>query len=235
MIEINLRPGVRRTATRQAPFAGLIDRLRTGSSGASGGSGGGLDPWVAGAGLAWVLVVGGAGFLLMQSSSRVAELEPQLEEARADYQRYQSFIRQKRSAERSRDSVVAQIATISSVDRDRYVWPHLLDEIGASVPEGTWLTSISNIMSAAGPVLDSLARPTVAVRIDGRTGDLQNLTAFLRRLEASPWVANVLPISAKTVVDGNRALTEFVVQAQFEQAPASAVTTVPILQSVVED
>lgn len=234
MIEINLRPGVRRTTARQAPFAGLMDRFKAGSAG-SGGSAGGPDQWMLLAGLAWALVIGGAGFLFMQTGSKTAELTPQLEEAHAEYSRYQSFIRQKRAAERSRDSVVAQIATISSVDRDRYIWPHLLDEIGSSVPEGTWLTAISNVLTATGPVLDSLARPTVAVRIDGLTGDLQNLTAFLRRLEASPWVANVLPISAKTKIEGNRALTEFVVQAQFEQAPAASVSSVPILQSVVED
>jgi type IV pilus assembly protein PilN len=234
MIEINLRPGVRRTAARQAPFAGLVDRIKAGSS-AGGSSSGGPDQWMLLAGLAWAVVIGGAGFLFMQTGSRTSELAPQLEEAQAEYSRYQSFIRQKRAAERSRDSVVAQIATISSVDRDRYVWPHLLDEIGAAVPEGTWLTSISNVMTSTGPVLDSLARPTVAVRIDGLTGDLQNLTAFLRRLEASPWVANVLPISAKTKIESNRALTEFTVQAQFEQAPASMVSSVPILQSVVED
>ena len=77
--------------------------------------------------------------------------------------------------------------------------------------------------------------PPPVIRIQGRTGDLANYTAFLRRLEASPWLVNVLPIQAQTVIEGNRPLTAFTIQATFSQADSSVVRTMPILESVVED
>ncbi|MCA9721578.1 MAG: PilN domain-containing protein, partial [Gemmatimonadetes bacterium] len=89
----------------------------------------------------------------------------------------------------------------------------------------------------AAPALDdpNAGAPLPSLRIVGRTGDLANYTAFLRRLEASPWLQNVLPIEAKTVIEGNRALTSFIIQATYSQADSSVVRTVPILESVVEN
>ncbi len=73
------------------------------------------------------------------------------------------------------------------------------------------------------------------IRIAGRTADLANYTAFLRRLEASPWLENVLPIQAAAAIEGNRALTQFTIQATFSQADSSVIRTTPILESVVEE
>ena len=41
-----------------------------------------------------------------------------------------------------RDSLVAQITTIRTVDGDRYVWPHLLDEVTRALPAYTWLVDL---------------------------------------------------------------------------------------------
>jgi Tfp pilus assembly protein PilN len=71
------------------------------------------------------------------------------------------------------------------------------------------------------------------VRIVGLTNDLQNYTAFLRRLEASPWLSDVMAVDANTVVVQNRALTRFTLQASFSRADSSQIRTVPILESVV--
>ena len=37
-------------------------------------------------------------------------------------------------------------------------------------------------------------------QINGRTVDIQAYTRFLRQLEASPWITDVQPVSAQTVV-----------------------------------
>ena len=71
------------------------------------------------------------------------------------------------------------------------------------------------------------------VRIVGLTNDLQNYTAFLRRLEASPWLSDVMAVDAKTVVMSNRALTRFTLQASYSRADSMQIRTVPILESVV--
>jgi len=228
VININLRPGTRRAAKGASPFAGMGDKVK--------GIGAGMgDPLGMGVAALWAVVLLGLGFLWFSTSAKLSALEPQLEEARTEHARYQAFMNQKAIAERARDSILGQIGTISSVDRERFVWPHILDEVGGSLPDGTWITEISAV--AAAPALDdpNAGAPLPSLRIVGRTGDLANYTAFLRRLEASPWLQNVLPIEAKTVIEGNRALTSFIIQATYSQADSSVVRTVPILESVVEN
>jgi Tfp pilus assembly protein PilN len=226
MINVNLRPGAKRSAKRGSPFTGVGDQFRalTGSI---------KEPWQIAAVAAWAVVIVALGFLFWRTGSQIGSLTPELEEARAEQDLYQGFIRQKRAEERVRDSILSQIGTISAVDRERLVWPHILDEVAYALPDNTWLTSVANL--ATGDVDVDGATPPPSVRIAGMTGDLANYTTFLRRLEASSWLENVLPIEAKTVIDGNRALTSFVVQATFSRADSSEVETTPILESVVEN
>jgi Tfp pilus assembly protein PilN len=226
MITINLRPGARRSAKRGAAFAGMGERLKTMGSGVK-------DPWQMAAAAAWAVVVLGLGFLFITTSAKAASLGPRLEEARAEHDRYQGFLREKRREEMARDSILRQIGTISAVDRDRYVWPHILDEVNDALPDNTWLTEVATLAGTSNVIPGDAPPPTI--RIQGRTGDLANYTAFLRRLEASPWLVNVLPLQAQTVIEGNRPLTAFTIQATFSQADSSVVRTTPILESVVEE
>ena len=62
--------------------------------------------------------------------------------------------------------------------------------------------------------------------------DLQAYTRFLRQLEASPWLDNVTPLEAKTIVEKERPVTEFTIQATFAKADSAYIRTVPISQSV---
>lgn len=229
MITVNLKPGARRAAKVSGPaFGDLLAKVKGLMAGERDAS------RLVGPG-AFVLVVLGLGALWALSSSRLAELEPELETVRAEHARYQDFLHQKRREERVRDSILSQIGTIAAVDRDRFVWPHLLDEIAGALPDYTWLISIASAAAAPSPGDMTGVPAPVAVAIKGRTGDLQNYTAFLRRLEASQWLANVQAIEAKTVIVANRAITEFTVQAAFAHADSTQVRTVPILESVVED
>jgi Tfp pilus assembly protein PilN len=226
MITINLRPGAKRAVQRGAAFAGLGERMRGMATGIR-------EPWQMIAIAAWAIVILGLGFLFISTGARMASLGPQLDEARAEYARYQGFMREKRREERARDSILAQIGTISAVDRDRYIWPHMLADIGDALPDGTWLTEISTIAPAVAPAPGE--NPPPSVRIVGRTADLGNYTTFLRRLEASPWLINVLPLEANQIVEGNRAMTQFTIQATFSRADSSYIRTTPILESVVEE
>lgn len=226
MITINLRPGARRAAKRGSPFAGMGERVKGMSAGVK-------DPWQMAAAAAWAVVVLGLGFFFITTSAKAASLTPQLEEARAEHDRYQGFLREKRREELSRDSILSQIGTISAIDRDRYVWPHILDEVNDALPDNTWLTEVATLAGSSNAIPGDAPPPVI--RIQGRTGDLANYTAFLRRLEASPWLTNVLPIQAQTVIEGNRPLTSFTIQATFSQADSSVVRTTPILESVVEE
>lgn len=229
MITINLRPGARRQAQRGPAFAGLGAQFKTITSKVK-------EPWLAAALIAWAGVILFLGFVYISTATKLSKLEPQLETARTEYARYQDFVKQKRREENVRDSILAQIGTLTGIDQERYTWPHILDDIGSALPDFTWLTEVSMLPAPAAVAADGAATGAAApvnLRIVGRTSDLQNYTAFLRRLEESPWLNNVLAVEAKTVVEGNRALTAFIIQASYARADSAYIRTVPVIESVV--
>ena len=68
--------------------------------------------------------------------------------------------------------------------------------------------------------------------IDGRTVDIQAYTTFLRQLAASPWLVDVMPTRATTVIEQDRPVTEFNITVRYRQADSLYVRTVPMVQSV---
>jgi Tfp pilus assembly protein PilN len=230
MIHINLKPGARRASAKGSRplFAGMAEGFKGLSSRIK-------EPWLALAVGAWVLVILGCGFSVVRNASQVSKLQPQVDASRSEFRRYQGFLLQKRKEEKVRDSTLAQIGTIAAVDQDRFVWPHIVDEVGNAVPDFTWLTSIAAVAAppSSSPGDSAGGAPSVTIKIVGRTSDLTNYTAFLRRLEESPWLGDVLPIDAKTITLNNRLITEFTIQAAFTKADSSYIKTVPILESVV--
>jgi Tfp pilus assembly protein PilN len=225
MISINLRPGARRG--RAAPGLGaVLDRVR--------GLGSRLkDPLPALAIVAWIGALGFLGWTFLSTGSRLGNLEPRLEQARNEHRRFQEFLQQKRREEATRDSILAQIRTIRDVDGDRYIWPHILDELAQAMPQYTWLVDVSTV--APPPMVDTTTqtRPPVEVQVTGRTVDIQGYTRLMRRLEDSPWLSNVTAVSANTVVEQGRAITAFVLRVTYNVADSSRIRTVPVTESVV--
>jgi Tfp pilus assembly protein PilN len=227
MINVNLKPGAKRQAPKGDAMAGLRERFGAMRAGIR-------EPGLLVAGGLWVLAILVSGGLYLHAQSRLHTLEPQLESAGNEYTRYRNFENAKHRAERARDSVLAQIGTITSVDQDRYNWPHILDDVSSAVPDFTWLTAITPLTVATSASADTANVQQVGVQIAGQTNDLQNYTAFLRRLSESPWLTNVLPVKTETVIDrNNRPMTNFTIQATFAHADSTHVQTVPILESTV--
>jgi Tfp pilus assembly protein PilN len=77
-----------------------------------------------------------------------------------------------------------------------------------------------------------VAPPPVQFELNGRTVDIQAYTRFLRQLEASPWIVDVTPVSAQTVVEKDRPVTAFTIRATYRQADSAYIKTVPLSQSV---
>jgi Tfp pilus assembly protein PilN len=217
MITINLKPGSRRARTG-SPLAGGLSALRGLPSRIK-------DPWP----MAAVVICGLTVLLLawvgISAASQRSKLETQVDAARAENQRYRAFLVEKRRAEAARDSVVLQIATIRSVDDDRYVWPHILDEVTRAVPVYTWLTEVTTITPVTTDT-NSLS-PPVGVQMSGRTMDLQGFTRFMRQLEDSPWLSDVTMLSTQTVVDRGRAVTQFIVKANYDRHGRAQMTPAP--------
>jgi Tfp pilus assembly protein PilN len=197
---------------------------------------------------AWVLAIGFLGTTWFMTQRQLHAIEPKLEQARGEHQRFKTFLAQKHKQELIRDSLLAQIGTIRAVDGDRYVWPHVLDEVSRALPSYTWLTSVTLDPTAvatpepdpkakgkakADSAADSLATmESMGFRIEGRTVDIQAYTRFLRQLEASPWIRNVTPVSAKTVVEQERPVTAFTTRAEIRRADSAYIRTAPLSESV---
>ena len=241
MITVNLRPDLKRKRAKKS-FAGTLDGVR--------GLGSKIkDPLLLVAVLAWVGVLGWLGVVFVGTTRELSALTPQLEQSRAENKRFKAFLAEKRHQEMIRDSLVAQIGVIRSVDGDRYVWSHVLDEVSKALPAYTWLVDIGSSVPvaptpapaaapgapAAGTKADTAAPkapPPVQFELNGRTVDIQAYTKFLRQLEASPWITDVLPVSAQTVVEKDRPVTAFIIRATFRMADSAYIKTVPLSQSV---
>ncbi len=240
MITVNLRPDLKRKRVRR-PLQGALDGLR--------GLGSKIkEPILLVAVLSWVGVLGWLGFTLLGTTRELTALTPQLEQSRAENRRFKAFLTEKRHQETIRDSLVAQIGVIRTVDGSRYVWPHLLDEVTRALPAYTWLIDIGpagghNVTPAPAPAavkpgaqkVDTAAQEPpsgTGFELNGRTVDIQAYTKFLRQLEASPWITDVTPVSAQTVVEKERPVTAFTIRATYHQADSAYIRTVPLSQSV---
>jgi Tfp pilus assembly protein PilN len=241
MITVNLRPDLKRKRAR-SPFRGVMESVR--------GLGGNVkDPMLLASIVSWVGVLAWLSYVVVGTTRELNALEPQLEATRAEHKRFKAFLAEKRHQETIRDSLVAQIGVIRTVDGDRYVWPHLLDEVTKALPAYTWLVDMAFATPAAAPAAaptspspaagakDSTAAepfmtPPTVFNVNGRTVDIQAYTRFLRQLEASPWITDVTPVSAQTVVEKERPVTAFTIRATYRQADSAYIRTVPLSESV---
>ena len=82
------------------------------------------------------------------------------------------------------------------------------------------------------PAAAAAVKPPLTFQITGRTIDIQAYTRFLRQLEASPWIDNVTPVSAQTIVEKERPVTAFSIRASFSPADSAYIRTAPFSQSV---
>jgi Tfp pilus assembly protein PilN len=235
MIEINLLPGKKkRSAAAGAGFKlalpdiqGLLASIK--------------NPWLLTASAASVIVVGGGLLLFITQSTRLRVLESRLDAVKVEKRRFDTVIAQKRQSEKIRDSLVSQINIIRGIDGDRYIWPHILDQLTKALPPYTWLTSVTGQTNVPGtqPVgatgaqaaSDSTGKPPVLVWITGSTVDIQAYTTFLRQLAASPWLTDVTPATSSTVIEADRPVTAFNVSVRYRVADSVYIRTVPVSRS----
>jgi len=110
-------------------FGGLIATIR--------------NPWLIAASATSAVVIVGAVLLFFTQTARLRVAEARLDAVRVEKRRFDAVIAQKRQSERIRDSLAAEINIIRGIDADRYVWPHILDQVTKALPPYTWLTGVS--------------------------------------------------------------------------------------------
>ena len=243
MIEINLLPGSGKKSRARGPGINLGAALSNVFRNVT-------DPYLLAA-VATVAASGALiGFFFLRQSARDHYLTEREQKAQQDSIRYAAVLKEKRKAEAQRDSVLVQLNIIKQIDNDRFVWPHVMDEVSRALPPYTWLVSITYTASAptappAGAPQDAAKKdkkktpvdsapppPPVKFRLVGNTVDMQALARFLRMLEQSPFIQNVQLVKSDQTPEQGKMVSRFEVDAEYQRPDSSAVRTVPITLSV---
>ena len=246
MIEINLLPG----SGKKGRSDGFSLKAFAGQAGARV-----KDPFMIGAAVSIVAATMSIGYLHVSQTAKADELTERERRAVQDSTRYVAVLRERNRALAQRDSVRRQLDIIKSIDNDRFIWAHIMDEVSRALPPYTWLKSIqqSAVVAAAStpapppspaskdgakgngksaPPPPPEATPTsLKFQIAGNTVDIQALTRFMKLLEASPFVKNVTIAKAELVSLDGKEVQEFLLEAEYERPDASVISTVPVTLS----
>jgi len=225
MIEINLLPGPKRKKSSgggvslgislddlKAAFAKVKDPLLVSAVGS----------WAAG-----ILVI---AFFYVGDARRTAVLVEDSTRVEGEHRRFSALIAEKRKAEALRDSLVKELSVIRGIDGERFVWPHILEEVGRGLPDYTWLVAIQP--QGAGAAAPDGTPGGVRFGIEGRTSDIQAYTRFLRQLTSSPWLTNIVAGPTNSTVEQDRPVTSFSLSAEFRRADSAYVRTAPVTQTI---
>lgn len=244
MIHINLLPGANKKKASSKPSfnfssigAGLSGRIK--------------DKMLIGAAASVLLAVVAVGALYTMQTAFAGELEARKDRALADSTRYANFLKDRYHAESVRDTLLRQVNIIKSLDEDRYVWSHVVDEVSRALPQYTWLTSVAYAGTPQGsvnvvatpktPAPDTLhknARPKrieteiahdpVSVKLQGHTVDIQALTRFMKDLESSPFLSNVQLDRSELALELGKEVTQFQLTVGYTRPDTSAVRRAPL-------
>jgi Tfp pilus assembly protein PilN len=249
MIEINLLPGARRSKRGGggakfdfgASLASVRERVR--------------EPWLIGSVVVTVIALAAVGVLYTTQSARETKVEDELQRAVQDSTRYASVLKEREKAEARRDTVLRSLNLIRAIDDDRFIWPHVMDEVSQALPPYTWIVSLGftgtgqaqvpiTTLSAASPVdttggkkkrrplNTNIPRDTVRLRIVGNTVDIQALTRFIRQLEASPFLEQVQLAKSEHANDNGKEVTQFQLDMLYSRPEPMMVKRVPLAVSV---
>jgi Tfp pilus assembly protein PilN len=211
MLEVNLLPGGGRKKAAAAGPSIDFNALFAGIKGQLG------DMWKVGSIAAIVVAVLAGGYLYWRQGHDRSVAEDRVAKAQEDSSRYAKVVAQRNAAQAKRDTLLRQVNLIRAIDDDRYIWPHIMDELSKALPQYTWVTLVgfagapqgsTNIVATPAapkkpgakdtakvkkpPVVEtSPPRDQVLIRVTAQTVDIQAMTRFISQLEDSPFFANV--------------------------------------------
>jgi Tfp pilus assembly protein PilN len=201
--------------------------------------------------LAVIASGGAAGFLYTSQTARAADLTDRKDRAVKDSLRYATFLKDRLRAQSVRDTLLREVNVIKSLDDDRFIWPHVLDEVSRALPQYTWITNLTftgspqgsnNVVVTPKTAADDknaknktpkrletdIPKDPVSIRIVGRTVDIQALTRFMKDLAASPFLENVQLEKSELAIDQGKEVTQFQLTVAFRRPDSAAVTRVPL-------
>jgi Tfp pilus assembly protein PilN len=240
MIEINLLPGAGKKARGAgagaavgASFASAASKIK--------------NPFTLIAAASVIVAAATIGVLTWQQQAKADSLAAGEQKQVQDSTRYAAVLREKKKAETQRDSVMRQLNIIKTIDNNRFVWPHIMDEVSRALPQYTWLVSIKETTpppaapapASADPKDKDKKKPdldeapqAMKFQIIGNTVDIQALTRFMKLLEASPFIQNVQLNNSALVQSEGKDVTEFTLDAEYQRPDSTAIRTVPLTLQV---
>jgi Tfp pilus assembly protein PilN len=247
MIEVNLLPGGKKKTARGGGIG--MPSLNFAAVGAWF-SARVKDKWLGATLLIAGISIGGIAYLYVQQQARDLLVNNRLEKVVADSTRYAVVLRDRIRAQAKRDSALLQLKVIQAIDEDRYIWPHVMDEVSRALPIYTWL-NVMNISGTAqgvnppaaikAPPPDtslaprrrarpevSIPRDTVRFRVVGRTVDIQALTRFMRSLEDSPFLGSVQMQKTETVLENGKDVTQFTLEVLYTRPDSVLIRRAPL-------
>lgn len=236
MIEINLLPG----SGRKTKGKGAGVNFASAMSGAASQV---KDPFLIGAVASFALAALIIGGLFLRQGAVARSLTVKEQRAVQDSTRFAAVLKDRKKAEAQRDSVLRQLAIIKSIDNDRFVWPHIMDEVSRALPPYTWITTMQQTsVPPTAASIDAEATkggtgappppPAMKFRLLGNTVDIQALTRFMKLLEQSPFIQNIQLAKSDLIVEGGKEVTAFQLEAEYQTPDPSVVRTVPVALSV---
>lgn len=218
MIEVNLLPGGRKRKRSKRSLSFSLPSI---------GGFAGADRWVVGAGTLVVVSLLSIGWLFLSVADEAEELEVGIEEAVRDSARLAEVIERAEGLQARRDSIAQRVDIIQQIDGNRYVWPHILDEVARALSDYTWLDRLEQVTTG----------DPLVVRIEGRAGTIFALTSFMEALEASAFLRRTELISTDQLTasqENGRRVYEFTLEAEYTEPPIDLVETEPLFDGTVQ-
>jgi len=215
------------------------------------------DPWLLSAIGAVVLAVAVVGGMYTWQEHKIGTLTERETQALEDSTRYAAVLKEKIRAEAKRDTLLRRMNLIRAIDEDRFIWPHVLDEVSKALPPYTWLSSLAymgtpqgsiNVAAGAKPepvpadgdktkkkpkkVDVEIPRDEVRIRMIGLTPDIQALTRFMRQLESSSFFGSIQLNNSQSAQDQQKDVTQFTLDVTYTRPDTSVIRRVPVSASV---
>lgn len=244
MIEINLLPGAKKGKKSAGGRAPSINFAAIGAAISARVK----DKWLAAAVGIGVVAVAAVGYLFVVQKAHAADLAQKEKKAVADSVRYADFLLQRMRAQARRDSALTQLSIIKAIDEERFIWPHIMEEVSRALPIYTWLRILNLAGTPQGtapaasvktPPPDTgrvrkahkdpvIPRDTIRVRLMGRTVDLQAFTRFMRSLEDSPFLEGVTLQKSEPQIEGGKDVVQFTVDVIYSRPDTLLLRRVPL-------
>jgi len=166
-----------------------------------------------------------AGIFLFENARR-GNLEPEVEALRREANNFQAMIDERDRQQALYDSLVSELTIIRRIDSERFIWPHIMDEVSKALPEFTWIVRLDAMPAQDITLEDGTTIPgPIRFGLEGRTSAMQAFTRFVSQLEGSPWIKDVNPGGTNTVMEAEQQMISFTIEGTFERADSAFIQT----------